>query len=198
MAIAFRGRGNDPSAPPNLHSPLSSRPKRSVAEGPLPRPCMAIAFRDRGKDPSAPPNPPLRYGLSSGREDKGGEGLHRLDEGSAIICRYHRKVLKSIPIKTVNLNKYWVYITTNQHRTVRYIGVTNDLQRRLQEHKDTEFDQSTFTGRYRAYHLIYFEEFTDITQAINREKQLKRWSRVKKDTLIALQNPMLEFLSIGF
>jgi putative endonuclease len=92
------------------------------------------------------------------------------------------------------MRRYWVYITTNRNRTVRYIGVTNNLERRLGEHHENQLSDKTFTGKYLAFYLIYFEEYTDIRDAIAREKQLKRWSRAKKDNLIRMQNPNLDFL----
>ena len=83
---------------------------------------------------------------------------------------------------------YFVYIVSNHDRhTVLYIGVTNDLERRLNEHslgKGSEFAQ-----QYNTHKLIYFEAFPDPTSAIAREKQLKNWDRKKKEALIAKQNP---------
>jgi len=82
----------------------------------------------------------------------------------------------------------YVYILTNPIRTVLYIGMTNDLQRRLQEHSAGLGDAGKFTGRYQADLLVYFELCPDATQAISREKQLKGWTRVKKEALINLFN----------
>ena len=67
----------------------------------------------------------------------------------------------------------YVYILTNTGRTVLYIGVTNDLPRRLYEHSSGRGDANKFTGRYQADLLIYFELLPDATQAIAREKELK-------------------------
>ncbi len=92
------------------------------------------------------------------------------------------------------MNSYFVYILTNSNRTALYIGVTNDLQRRLQEHHEASLVEIGFAGKYKTYHLIYFEEFQDINAAIEREKQIKKWSRAKKDALIASLNPKLRFL----
>ena len=83
----------------------------------------------------------------------------------------------------------YVYILTNQTQTVLYIGVTNDLTRRLYEHSNGRGDAGKFTGRYQADLLVYFEISTDATQAIAREKQLKGWTRRKKDALITSFNP---------
>jgi putative endonuclease len=78
----------------------------------------------------------------------------------------------------------FVYILTNPTKTVLYIGVTGDLTRRLYEHSNGRGDVNKFTGRYQTDLLIYFEIFPDATQAITREKQLKGWTRAKKEALI--------------
>ena len=83
---------------------------------------------------------------------------------------------------------YFVYILTNGDRhTVLYIGITNDLNRRSNEHS-LGFG-SSFARQYNAHKLIYFEAFPDPESAIAREKQLKGWSRAKKEALIAQANP---------
>jgi putative endonuclease len=83
---------------------------------------------------------------------------------------------------------YFVYILTNADRhTVLYIGVTNSLERRASEHSLGL--GSAFARQYNAHKLIYFEAYSDPTSAIAREKQLKRWSRAKKEALIARRNP---------
>jgi putative endonuclease len=87
----------------------------------------------------------------------------------------------------------FVYIMTNRNRTVLYIGVTSDLCGRIYEHKKHIFKNS-FTDRYNLEDCIYYEEFALITQAIERETQLKKWSRKKKDDLIASMNPELKVL----
>jgi putative endonuclease len=84
------------------------------------------------------------------------------------------------------MKRYHVYIMTNRSGTL-YIGVTNDLTRRIAEHK--QGTGSTFTTRYRMTRLLYMEETDDIHAAIAREKQLKGWTRAKKLALIAAQNP---------
>ena len=83
----------------------------------------------------------------------------------------------------------YVYILTNPTQTVLYIGVTKDLTRRLHEHSGGRGDAEKFTGRYQADLLVYFEVAPDATQAIAREKQLKGWTRKKKDALINAFNP---------
>ena len=90
------------------------------------------------------------------------------------------------------MNQYFVYIMTNRTGTL-YIGVTNDLRRRVYEHKHNQF--GGFTSKYRLNRLLYFEETSDIHGAISREKQLKGWSRNKKLNLINITNPVLGDLS---
>ena len=75
---------------------------------------------------------------------------------------------------------------SNSRNTVLYIGVTNDLNRRVLEHKS--FSVPGFTQRYCCDKLVYFEEYSDINQAIYREKQLKGWTRARKDVLVDSMN----------
>ena len=82
---------------------------------------------------------------------------------------------------------YCVYILTNKTNTVLYIGVTNDLRRRLYEHKNGQIEG--FTKKYYVHKLVYYEEYSEIHEAIVREKQLKRWTRAKKNSLIVRKNP---------
>jgi putative endonuclease len=83
---------------------------------------------------------------------------------------------------------YFVYILTNGDRhTVLYIGVTNSLERRASEHSLGR--GSAFARKYNAHTLIHFEAYPDPASAIAREKQLKHWSRAKKEALIARRNP---------
>jgi len=86
----------------------------------------------------------------------------------------------------------FIYILTNKNKTTLYIGVTNNLQRRLAEHK--EGIGSKFTKRYNIHYMVYYEKFDEITRAIEREKQLKHWSRSKKVKLIESINPEWNFL----
>ena len=83
---------------------------------------------------------------------------------------------------------YYVYIMTNKCNTVLYTGVTRDLIRRAYEHK-THADKDSFTAKYNICKLIYFEETNDINSAIEREKQIKSWSRERKTDLIFQKNP---------
>ncbi len=77
----------------------------------------------------------------------------------------------------------YVYIMTNKNQTVLYVGVTNNLKRRITEHKE-KLNPKSFTGRYNINKLVYFEGFQEIGEAIVREKQLKGGSRQKKIDLI--------------
>ena len=83
--------------------------------------------------------------------------------------------------------KYWVYIVGNRGATTIYIGVTNDIKRRISEHKLGEVPG--FTKRYKCDILLYFEEYNNIKNAISREKELKGWRRERKEQLIATLNP---------
>ncbi|MBO5111325.1 MAG: GIY-YIG nuclease family protein [Clostridia bacterium] len=82
---------------------------------------------------------------------------------------------------------YYVYILSNKADTVLYVGVTNDITRRVAEHSSERIE--SFTKRYHVHKLIYYEEYTNINDAIAREKQIKHWSRMKKNILIASKNP---------
>ena len=83
---------------------------------------------------------------------------------------------------------YYVYILTNKNKTVLYTGVTKDLVRRVYEHK-THADPNSFTAKYKIDRLVYFEETSDVNAAIEREKQIKSWSRDRKTNLIFENNP---------
>jgi putative endonuclease len=88
---------------------------------------------------------------------------------------------------------YYIYILTNKNKKVLYTGVTNDLQRRLYEHKYDE--RYSFCRKYNCYYLIYYEWYRNADAAIEREKQIKRWSRKKKIRLIEQFNPEWRFLN---
>ena len=92
-------------------------------------------------------------------------------------------------------HNYFVYITTNPNKTVLYTGVTNDLKRRLFEHQENKRKSDTFAGKFYCYKLTYFEHFSNIEQAIDREKQIKNWTRKKKENIIAIKNPNWNFLN---
>ena len=83
---------------------------------------------------------------------------------------------------------YYVYILTNKSKNVLYTGVTNDLVRRIYEHKQ-HFDRESFTAKYKVDRLLYFEETSDVHAALEREKQIKSWKRDRKLALIMESNP---------
>ena len=85
------------------------------------------------------------------------------------------------------MNHYYVYILSNWNNKVLYIGVTNDINRRIHEHKNKLVEG--FTKKYNVNKLIYLEEVSDIEAAIKREKQLKGWNRQKKKNMINSMNP---------
>ena len=89
---------------------------------------------------------------------------------------------------------YFVYITTNPRKTVFYTGVTNDLATRVQQHFNNRGKTETFAGKYYCYKLLYYERFSDVNMAIEREKEIKDMSREKKIELKKSLNPYLDFL----
>lgn len=89
---------------------------------------------------------------------------------------------------------YYVYILTNKTNTTFYIGVTNNIVKRLFEHRFGLMEG--FTKKYKVKKLVYLEEYDDINQAIAREKQLKNWHRDWKINLIKKVNPKLKDMSI--
>ncbi len=88
---------------------------------------------------------------------------------------------------------YYVYMLTNKYNKVLYTGMTNDLHRRLFEHKDKR--NEGFSAKYNTHKLVYYETSSDVKAAIAREKQLKGWKREKKDVLINGMNPEWRDLS---
>ncbi|MFA5986605.1 MAG: GIY-YIG nuclease family protein [Parcubacteria group bacterium] len=85
------------------------------------------------------------------------------------------------------MKQYCVYILTNSRKTVLYIGVTSNLQKRVHEHKSKLVDG--FTKKYNVDRLVYFEQTEDVLSALRREKQLKNWHRGWKNNLISQFNP---------
>jgi len=90
------------------------------------------------------------------------------------------------------MRQYFVYIMGSRSKTL-YVGVTNDLERRVYEHKQGLV--AGFTSRYRVTRLVYYEETSDVAAAIEREKQIKGWLRSKKVALIESMNPEWDDLS---
>ncbi|HOA19352.1 MAG TPA: GIY-YIG nuclease family protein [Sedimentibacter sp.] len=82
---------------------------------------------------------------------------------------------------------YYVYILTNKYNKVLYVGITNDLIRRIYEHKNNLVEG--FTSKYNVHKLVYYDLTSDVMSAITREKQIKGWTRDKKIKLIESMNP---------
>ncbi len=85
------------------------------------------------------------------------------------------------------MRAYYVYLLTNVKRNVMYVGITNNLENRVFEHRKGE--GGDFTRRYRVNTLVYAEEYQYVEDAISREKQIKGWSRSKKNALVETANP---------
>lgn len=92
---------------------------------------------------------------------------------------------------------FYVYILTNKRKTVLYTGLTNNLHKRLFQHS-TKQNENSFTARYNVEFLIYYEKFGWIHKAIEREKEIKNFSRSKKLELIRCANPNLDFWNYLF
>ena len=93
-------------------------------------------------------------------------------------------------------HNYYVYILSNWNNKVLYVGMTNNLERRLYEHKNKLIEG--FTKKYNLDKLVYFEHTTDVNNAIRREKEIKKWRREKKNKLIESLNPGWIELTIQF
>ena len=83
---------------------------------------------------------------------------------------------------------YYVYILANSTNTVLYTGITNNLIRRVYEHRENA-DPNGFTAKYGVHKLVYFEETSDVRAALEREKQIKGWNRARKNKLVEKKNP---------
>jgi putative endonuclease len=88
---------------------------------------------------------------------------------------------------------FWIYVVTNRNHSVLYIGVTNSLSRRTWEHR--QGTGANFPAACRCYKVIYYEHYSDVREALDRETQLKKWSRQKKIALIERLNP--SWLDLG-
>jgi len=86
-----------------------------------------------------------------------------------------------------NERSYYVYLLTNKNNGVMYVGVTNNLMRRIDEHRNKVV--KGFTEKYNVCKLVYFEETSDIGSALAREKEIKKWRREKKNELVHSVNP---------
>jgi putative endonuclease len=91
--------------------------------------------------------------------------------------------------------QYYVYMLASTNRSALYTGITNDIIKRVWQHRNRP---KGFTAQYAAFRLVYYETFTDVRAAIAREKQIKSWSRIKKDKLILAKNPTWHDLATDF
>lgn len=91
---------------------------------------------------------------------------------------------------------YYVYLLTNWNNKVMYVGVTSNLERRVYEHKNKLVEG--FTQKYNVNKLVCFETTNDVLAAIEREKQIKKWRREKKNQLVMQMNPTWDDLSLGW
>jgi putative endonuclease len=98
-------------------------------------------------------------------------------------------------MRPIGTHNYYVYILTNFRKAVLYTGVTNNLSKRDYQHQEeAKTGGKSFTARYNCIHLVYYERFQYIDHAIAREKEIKGWTRKKKDLLISEFNPEWRFL----
>ena len=88
---------------------------------------------------------------------------------------------------------YYVYILTNWNDKVMYVGMTNHLERRVNEHKHKQVQG--FTAKYNVNKLVYYEDTQDVNAALDREKEIKKWRREKKNMLVQEANPTWQDLS---
>lgn len=99
-------------------------------------------------------------------------------------------------MKTLGTHNYYVYMLTNKNRTVLYTGVTNDLVNRLWRHRNPEASERPhFTHKYKCFYWVYYEHYLDVDIAIDSEKQIKGYSRMKKEALIKEFNREWKFLN---
>ena len=134
--------------------------------------------------------------LAYARDDKGTfemTGVRHSEEQAPIVIPNAVRNLYQYNTGDVMKGNYYVYILTNWNNRVMYIGVTNNLQRRISEHKSKLIDG--FTKKYNVTKLVYYEYQTDINRAIEREKEIKAWRRSKKDALVITMNPNWDDLS---
>jgi putative endonuclease len=96
-------------------------------------------------------------------------------------------VRRNLKKKKMKQHNYYIYILSNWNNNVIYIGVTNNLERRIYEHKEKMIDG--FAKKYNLSKLVYYEMTSDVNTAIRREKEIKKWRREKKNAMIESQNP---------
>lgn len=93
------------------------------------------------------------------------------------------------------MNEYYVYMMASSNNNALYIGLTNDIRLRYEEH--CSGNVPGFTQKYKVHKLVYLEQYTEVSDAIARENQLKGWSRAKKNVLVNGQNPLWNDLMQG-
>lgn len=103
---------------------------------------------------------------------------------------------RGVAIQSMTSKIYYVYIIASKRNGTLYVGITNDLKRRIYEHKNNLI--KGFTQKYNIHNLVYYEETNDVNIAIEREKQIKSWSRKKKLALIEKDNPIWNDLAEKF
>jgi len=97
-------------------------------------------------------------------------------------------------LRTMGNKIYYVYIITTQNNKVMYVGMTNNLKRRIYEHKNKLVDG--FTKKYNINKLVYYESSSQIDTILNREKEIKKWRREKKNKLVETLNPEWKDLAV--
>lgn len=115
-----------------------------------------------------------------------------------MLCHLDRSEAKWRDLTKFNkrtMKTYSVYMITNWTNEVLYIGVTSDLEKRIYEHKTGQHEG--FSKKYNLKKMVYCEDYSDVNEALAREKQLKNWSRKKKDRLVEQMNPEWDDLSGG-
>ena len=115
--------------------------------------------------------------------------------GSVISTGGHRPEWRDVDKRgdrSMREKAFWVYIMASRSRTL-YVGVTSAIERRVWQHKNGVFDG--FSDRYQCHRVVYLERYATAAVAIGREKQLKRWSRIKKLALVVKENPAWADLS---
>jgi putative endonuclease len=98
-----------------------------------------------------------------------------------------RGVASLVGVVCMRARTYYVYLLTNWDNTVMYVGMTNDLERRMHEHKEKTV--KGFTEKYNVTKLVYFEQGSEVNVVIAREKEIKKWRREKKNALVERANP---------
>ena len=129
-----------------------------------------------------------------GRQARGNPVDHRKHQKTHVIARSEATwQSRGFSERSDSMETFYVYLLTNRNNRVLYTGVTNDLVRRVYEHRN-HLIKNSFTDRYNIEKLVYFEETSSSRAAIEREKQIKDWSRAKKNALVNGMNPNWEDL----